>query len=213
MAHAHTENEEEGETMPERRRPLGPRFGPFVTIAAAILLLFGAASRWGKTSVDAGWLNLDFLASSSLERESARRQEQRNATLITLGAIPAPLETNSPPRGLQLSENVLPPERNVDFYAYQENRRQYESPAPLSMAAPTEGNHHPGASEAAPRFDPAPEAKPQVSSESRGGAYVVAQGDNWVKIGKHLGKRWQDIQKANPQANGGLRVGMKLVIP
>lgn len=214
MAHAHTDNDGEQVDAQRRRRLTGPRFGPFVTIAAAILLLFGAASRLGKTSEDAGWLDLDFLASRGLERERARRQEQRNATLITLGAVPAPLEASAPPRGLHLSANVLPPERNVDFHAWEEsNRRRYDSPSPLSLAVPAEGNHHPGESEVAPRFDPAPEAKPQTVPESHVGAYVVAQGDNWVKIGKHLGKRWQDIQKANPQAQSGLRVGMKLVIP
>lgn len=213
MAADPIDNEDDAGDSPERRRPLAPRFGPFVTIAVAILLLFGAASRFGKTSPDGGWLDLDFLASKSLERETARRQEQRNATLITLGAVPSPVDAgafapDAPARALALAENVVPPVREVDFASYSQ----------LSANAPTESNHHPGANEAAPRFDPAPEAKPLASGGDSGDSalregYTVKQGDNWVKIGKQAGKRWQDIQKANPQAASGLRVGMKLTIP
>lgn len=213
MARDNIEDEEEER---EVRRPAGPRFGPFVTIAVAILLLFGAASRIGKTPTEGGWLNVDFLASKSLEREQLRQQEQRNTTLITLGAIPsAQGEVELPTRGLQLRENVLPPQRDVDYYTYQEElERQRMTQVPLSMQMPLEGNQHFDGSGTASRFDPAPEATPHERNATESlRTYVVSQGDNWVKIGKHVGKRWQDVQRANPQAQNGLRVGMKLTIP
>jgi len=210
---AHDDMDEEELEEKKARRPAGPRFGPFVTIAVAILMLFGAASRLGKTPEQGSWLNFDILASRSLEQDRLRQLEQRNTTLITLGVVPSHFE-DAPPQSMRLRENVLPPERNVDFDAYQDNqRRHYGIPAPLSLPVPTEGNHHPGASESSPRFDPVPEMRPNDGMESHGGTYVVAQGDNWVKIGKRVGKQWKDIQSANPQASEGLRVGMKLIIP
>ncbi len=213
MARDDMDDEEQCEER-EARRPAVPRFGPFVTIAAAILLLFGAASRVGKTPEDGGWLNFDFLTAKSLENERLRRQEQRTMTLITLGAIPAADPAQAPARSVRLQEDALPPQRDVDFHTYQEElERRRNAPAPLSLRMPLEDNQDYDAPAGATHFDPAPEAPAQPAPASRAGTYVVAQGDNWVKIGKHVGKKWQDIQQANPQARDGLRVGMKLTIP
>lgn len=220
MAHDHeyTDDYEDEEEEEEAIAPrsLGPRFGPFVTIAVAILLLFGAASRIGKPAETGGLLGIDLLASQSLDNERLRLQEQRNTTLVTLGALPAPPEElRPPPRSVRIENQVLPPPRgDVSYLEYEERRRP---PAPLSLPVPTDdaGSLRPDAGATAPgssQFDPAPEA-PQRPAPPAGGTYVVATGDNWVKIGKATGRKWQDIQRANPQASEGLRVGMRLTIP
>lgn len=194
------------------RRPAGPRFGPFVTIAVAILLLFGAASRIGKPAENGNWLSIDLVASRNLSQERLRLQEQRNTTLVTLGVLPsAPNQLRAQPESLHMQGQVLPPPRGeVDYHQY----RQMQAPPsiPLSMTAQTRGARESSVSVPAPQFDPAPEA-PYRASRPAGTQYVVSEGDNWVKIGKATGKKWQDILKANPQAEDGLRVGMKIIIP
>ncbi len=198
------------------RRTAPPRFGPFLTIAVAILMLFGAASRIGKTE-NASWLNLDLLAQKSLEKEELRLQEQRATTLITLGAAPVkPQPANKPNHPRLDSRNLMPPPRgDFDLEEYQNRQLLYEQQRrALSIPAPIEnsGREQYG-DQQINHFDPAPEAEPTTPIKQRGGVYVVADGDNWVKIGKHTGRRWQDIQKANPISLDGLRVGMRLVIP
>ncbi len=205
------------------RRAAPPRFGPFLTIAVAILMLFGAASRIGKTENNS-WLNLDLLANKSLEQEHLRLQEQRNTTLITLGAAPVqpqlPAANNNQSFRLD-SRNALPPPRgDFDLEEYQNRQRLYEQRqneqrrAALSLPVPTESaSRVQQDDQQISHFDPAPEAEPVTTIKPMGGVYVVADGDNWVKIGKHTGRRWQDIQKANPISMDGLRVGMRLVIP
>lgn len=218
MAHDYVDDDEDGYEEKAPRRVSGPRFGPFVTIAVAILMLFGAASRIGKPVESGNWLSLDLLASKSLNTERLRLQEQRNTTLVTLGAVPvAPEGLRPPPRGLHIEGQVLPPPRGeIGYDEYQEHRLP-PAPPPLRMVARTEGTDGPDASEsyipgAGPNFDPAPEA-PLRQPQASGSVYVVASGDNWVKIGKATGRKWQDLQKANPQAADGLRVGMQLTVP
>ncbi len=212
------EDGDERETPP--RRSSAPRYGPFLTIAVAILMLFGAASRFGKSETGS-WLNLDFLASRSIEQDRLRLQEQRNLTLVTLGAVPTASHQNTAPAPdlamaapLQ-ARAVLPPSRGEfdleTFELEQRERQRREQGIPLSMPVQTGGGGVP-ANDPDPvtHFDPVPEAQPTVSA---GTVYVVRQGDNWVKIGKATGKKWQEIQNANPTSKNGLRVGMKLVIP
>lgn len=197
------------------RRSSGPRFGPFVTIAVAILLLFGAASRIGKPSEEGNWLSIDLMASKNLAKERLRLQEQRNTTLVTLGAIPVvPEQLRPPPASLRMDGQVLPPPRGeVD---YQQYRQRQAPPIPLSMTSQTQGGQGTSvdgqSSAVSPRFDPAPEA-PRRAARPAGAEYVVSEGDNWVKIGKATGKKWQEILKANPQAESGLMVGMRIRIP
>jgi hypothetical protein len=54
------------------------------------------------------------------------------------------------------------------------------------------------------------------SRQSADRTYVVENGDTWVKIARHTlgdGARWRELLTANAGASGGLRVGMRLVIP
>lgn len=210
------DDEEEWEDTPPPRRQRGPRFGPFITIAAAILVLFGAASRLGKPQTANGLFSLDLSASTRLEEERSRTEELRHKTVVTLGAVPTAdslrprqpsmYNTHSQPAPVQ------PPYRG-DFDPYAPLAPQQRSDGlrpPMSMPTRTgdvlENNY-----DRSGRFDPAPEAVPGATPA--GTTYTVAAGDNWVKIAKATGKRWQDIQSANPASQGGLRVGMKLILP
>lgn len=219
MANEYIDDEDDHEEEP--RRPIGPRFGPFVTIAVAILLLFGVASRIGKPAESGNWLSLDLLASKSLSKERQRLLEQRNTTLVTLGAMPVPAEGLRRTSGSFSSESQVlsPPRGDVDYQQYQESRRPTAVPLSLPLPTPLEGGgigteRYDGVS-GGPDYDPAPEAGVRRETAAGGSTstYVVANGDNWVKIGKATGKKWQDLQKANPQAAEGLRVGMRLTIP
>ncbi len=201
-----------------------PRFGPLLTIAVAILTLFGAASRLGKPSANGGLFALDLSAANRLESERLRAEEERLRTIVTLGALPAaavPSGAASVPAdyAARLDPNPLPPSRgefDLDTYApplsatgSTASLRPSDAPghAGLSMVGQVGDNYDRSA-----RFDPAPEADPDAPKASPK-TYTVQTGDNWVKVAKNVGKRWQDIQKANPASSGGLRVGMKLVIP
>lgn len=215
MVNDYTYDEEEDDLEETAvRRPSGPRFGPFVTIAVAILLLFGAASRIGKPAENGNWLSIDLIASRNLAQERLRLQEQRNTTLVTLGVVPvAPERLRPQPVGVRMDSQALPPPRgDVDYHQY----RQTQS-IPLSMASSTQarGGRQEGGAEVAPTAAPAQKPVSRVSGAASGAAksYTVAEGDNWVKIGKITGKKWQSILKANPHAEEGLVVGMKIVIP
>lgn len=203
-----------------RKRSAQPRLGSFVTIAVAILLLFGAASRMGKMPEAGGLFNIDFFADrqAQYEQNRIRQDEERLRTFLTIGAVPVQQPASDAGQvAMALDQNPETPYRG-EFDIDEQRRRNR---AVVSMPLPdTRGDGEdarPPSGEAVPRtttHNPAPEA---VSSP-RGGAegYVVATGDTWVKIAKNtLGdsKRWQDIQKANPEAQNGLRVGMRLVIP
>lgn len=179
-----------------------PRFGPFVTIAVAILMLFGAASRIGKDNENINWLDSDSIARHNLDEESRRKQEAVATTLITLGTAPMPntgaAQTNRAP----IINRTVPPSR-IDSPSNQ-GRRIDPGTANRGLRPPpvNDADRH--------SFDPAPEAGTRTRPDK---VYVVQTGDNWVEIGKRTGKRWQDIQRANPQSKNGLRVGMRLTIP
>lgn len=218
MAHDTDEDEEDLEEAKKPARRSGPRFGPFVTIAAAILMLFGAVSRFGKTSEAGLWPNFDSLAANYMgkSRPTALPQDSAGTTTVTIGTLPpappAAAPQSQPQRGMRLDMRALPPPRgDFDLNEYQEQQQQqrYDMP-PLSIPgpAPLENNDAP-----ARRFDPLPEAAPLSPDQRNTKTYTVANGDNWVKIGKVTGKRWQDIQSANPDSRNGLRVGMKLTLP
>lgn len=206
------DDEEEWEDTPPRRRR-GPRFGPLITIAAAILVLFGAASRLGKPQTANGLFSLDISANTRLEEERLRTEEQRHRTILTLGAVPTTADSLRPRQpGIynhSAPNSVQPPVRG-DFDPYAPMPQQmYNTRPPMQMYAPMD--NAPENYDRSGPFDPAPEAIPGV--RPAGSTYTVAAGDNWVKIAKATGKRWQDIQKANPTSKNGLRVGMKLILP
>lgn len=218
MGHSYRDDEDDEEYEEVTNRPKGPRFGPFVTIAVAILLLFGAISRIGKPLTDERLFGLDIATVTALQREEKIVEEQRNTTLLVLGATPTPPDVlRPPPQGIHSLPHAAPPVREDPYaYDYDDGVSQvWENPTSLSLPMPTEGHSgvdslRPGGSS---RFDPAPEAVPHQRQTSASSTYTVAQGDTWHKIGQRVGLRWQDLQKANPQAQSGLRIGMILNIP
>jgi LysM domain. len=210
---------EDDDEREERRPRRGqPRFGSFVTIAAAILMLFGAASRVGKVPEVPALFGIDRAQENYL-------QEQRERTVIQLGAIPSPSTNLRPPSGsMPVNGNAMPPIRDVT--------RGHPS---MSLVAPDERPDNPDyplPQDGEDRFEPQ-SVRPlrpsdTVRNESRSGRsepensrnwngnYVVARGDTWVKIAKLTlgdGSRWQELQRANPAAKDGLKVGMRLVVP
>ncbi len=210
-----------------RRRRSAPRFGPLLTIAVAMLMLFGAVSRLGKPQpLGEGLLgSLDLSAKARLDQDRVRSEEERLRTLVSIGAAPSSSAADTGRRTAadRPDQHPLPPVRgDFDLEEYLRGGETAGAGAPetpagrsatpglvtLSIAGEVAGNGH-----RAPRFDPAPEAVPDAGSGGGQKTYTVQPGDNWVKVAERTGKRWQDVQKANPSSSGGLRVGMKLVIP
>lgn len=203
----------ENDDYDDAERPAGrpkraghPRLGSFVTIATAILLLFGAATSVGKVPEVAGLFNID--QAQERRNQGERLQDERLKTIITLGAMPAPVEELRPRNGsLPLDHDVLPPRRpEVDV----DSVRQSLRPQPMSIRTQNGGPEEP---------EPGRDDRdlPAAGRDTpRSGAYVVAADDTWIKIAKKTtgdASRWQDILAANPSAKAGLRVGMRLVIP
>ncbi|MCD8138592.1 MAG: LysM peptidoglycan-binding domain-containing protein [Planctomycetaceae bacterium] len=207
------DREEDVREKPARRS--GPRFGPFVTIAAAILMLFGAVSRLGKTSEAGLWPNFDTLAANYIgSQRRSSGPSSAGTTTVTLGTLPAPQHAggNEPRRGMRLDMRAMPPPRG-DFDLEEYSRREASMPMSLSIPGRQPLENTAPAVEDNRRFDPVPEARPLTPNERAAANYTVREGDNWVKIGRVTGKRWQDIQAANPESRNGLRVGMKLTLP
>ena len=210
------DDEEDLEETRAKPRRNGPRFGPLLTIAVAILTLFGAASRLGKPQSGDGLFNFDLSANNRLEQDRLRSEEDRLRTIVTIGAVPTTPDSLRPSSlGSRLDPNPLPPSRGeFDIDAYRRDQVAVQTtgraPAQGHMVLSIPGNEVADNYDRSARFDPAPEAVP-------GGAppktYTVQDGDNWVKVAQKTGKRWQDLQKANPATTNGLRVGMKLVVP
>lgn len=206
------EDEElEEEVTPPRRSP--PRFGPFVTITAAILMLFGAASQVGKTTVtDAGLGLIDSAAAKNLERDRQQREDDIAATLIAIGTKPGTENNVKPPqRTMNIDDSPLPPARTVD-----NSERGHTRPSNVLRPPPLSGINGERSVGGAPRrFDPVPEAtqQPRQQQQPQGRIYVVTSEDSWNRIEKKMGKPWKVIQKANPESRSGLRAGMRLVIP
>ncbi len=209
-------------TMEKRIRARQPRLGSFVTIAVAVLMLFGAASRMGKMPETAALFGIDRQAESRI-----RQEEERLRTAITIGAVPVSAADLRPhPGALPIEYGVLPPARaevDPDLARAGDSRADSGQRTSVSLAVPEnfwrqEGENGQGADPAPPGRQPAAALSAAVPAGQTGAAesYVVANGDTWVKIAKRtLGdsKRWEEIKQANPAAADGLRVGMRLVIP
>ncbi len=218
------DDDEESGGAPAPRRS-APRFGPLLTIAVAILTLFGAVSRLGKPQPlgDGLLTTLDLSAKTRLDGDRLRSEEERLRTIVSIGAtMPSAAPSRHAAPEARLDPAPIPPSRGeFDLGEYRRGGdapRETAESAPagrastggrvtLSIAGAMAGNE-----DRPPRFDPAPEAAPDAGDGARK-TYTVQAGDTWVKVGEKTGKRWQDVQKANPASNGGLRVGMKLVIP
>ena len=221
MAH-YQEMEDDEEDLEETRakpRRNGPRFGPLLTIAVAILTLFGAASRLGKPQSGDGLFTLDLSANNRLEQDRLRSEEDRLRTIVTIGAVPTTTDSLRPSSlTSRLDPNPLPPSRgefNIDLNARMRDRADGQTagrvPVQPHMALSMSGNEVADNYDRSARFDPAPEAVPGGGQSPK--TYTVQAGDNWVKVAQKTGKRWQDLQKANPATTSGLRVGMKLIVP
>lgn len=216
------DNDDEDRREERRARRSQPRFGSFITIAAAILMLFGAASRVGKMPEIPALFGIDQAQQNYL------LQDQRARTVAHLGALPASPESLRPQTpGLPIDRNAQPPIRHS---AAPEGERGGNGlrPPSISMVAPDERSE-PGYP--MPRHDDNDIRPPTTGNSLRPdlqtrrpvnddrpwtGTYTVANGDTWVKIAKRTlgdGSRWEELRKANPSAQKGLRVGMQLKVP
>lgn len=212
------EEEEYEEEVRERRRSRQPRFGSFVTIAIALLMLFGAASRMGKLPETAALFNFD-----NNVNERLRRERDRSNALISLGATQVQhSDLHSGPGSLPIRPVSQPPIRG-DFDIDIDGRQPRSGSAPMSISIPVDD--FPGDEEddgyvpygmpttPQPRSPVAP--PPERTAQQQ--TYVVREGDTLAKIAQRtLGdsNRWRELQQANPVTqNGGFRVGITLIIP
>ena len=191
-----TDSERESPDKPRRSPGLQPRFGAFITITVALLLLFGAASRMGKTT--------DPVALFGIDQQSEKLNKQEEARLKAsqvIGSTPiAPLPKTR--QAMELDEDFMPPIRS-DYSNIEQSIKDYMLETGMEAPRSTNG-----------QTAPAP-TQPQQTQRIKN--YTVTEGDTWFKIAKNTlgdGNRWQEIQKANPEArNNGLRVGLQLIIP
>lgn len=204
----HSNEESRDESYRGRARP--PRIGSFVTIAAALLMLFGAASRMGNLPDVKALLGLDNYAQERIMLEEARGQ-----AAITLGVKPAPISSQAHNRHVPIDPDPRTPYRGeIDPEAVRSRPNQGSTlRPPVSMSIP---DTRPALNDPVPNYrEPGSPATIQPV-ENRQEEYVVGNGDTWNKIALRTlgdGKRWKEIQRANPSAQNGLRVGMKLKIP
>lgn len=192
----------------ERRRGRQPRFGSFVTIAMALLMLFGAASRLGKVPETLSLFGIDASA-----REHIRIEDERARTIINLGAQPIdPRELHPDAGRVRINPNPLPPQRG-EFDIGHSLRPGLSMPVPLDNPPEDDQYDEP---EEYPDVRRSLRPEPVRTPEPQSRHYVVANGDTWNKIALRTlgdGKRWKELLQANPEAQNGLKVGMRLVVP
>ena len=193
-----------------------PRLGAFVTIAASLLLLFGAASRIGKVPETVALFGIDNQAEIRI-----RQDEERQRTALMIGSVPVNRNEVRPPRNsVRLDPEATPPSRG-EFDIDTLRRPAVSEPgreSTLSLSIP-QNVTPPEEDIDAPANGPAAGAQQAVRQEQtahRPKTYKVQNGDTWVKVAKRtLGdaNRWRELLSANPTAQNGLRVGMDLVVP
>ncbi|MCC8190126.1 MAG: LysM peptidoglycan-binding domain-containing protein [Planctomycetes bacterium] len=198
----------------EVRRARGyPRFGSFFTIAVAILMLFGAASRIGKAPEIPVLFGIDQAEEQRLQRYDRQR------TAIILGTVPG--ERSLRPGvgdSLRSANAVLPPIR-LDADGYGGGLRPGISalgPAGLPGYETDDGVADAGGGGSIRAAGASGADAGTGGRVSDGGTYTVAAGDTWARIAKRFlgdASRWREIENANPQSRTGLKVGMRLVIP
>ncbi len=194
-------------------RRTAPRLGAFVTIAVALLLLFGAASRVGKVQETVALFGIDSQAENRI-----RHEEERLRTALMIGSAPARRDEVLPQTGVVgIDPQALPPRRSdfdIDSLRNAGERSNSSAESGLTLSIPHNYENNGGAEEQ-PSYQsqPAPNrSEPSQSAKT----YKVKNGDTWVKIAKQtLGdaNRWREIMSVNPGAQNGLRVGMELRIP
>lgn len=205
-------------------RRSAPRLGAFVTIAASLLLLFGAASRIGKVQETVALFGIDRQAENRI-----RQEEERLRTALMIGSAPVQRENIVPHTNVVgLDPNAMPPSRgdfDIDGMRHRDNPEAGRDGA-LSLSIPQqfdapEGNSGPAPVESVTSAHGAPPSDRHVdrNADAQAGrpkTYRVQDGDTWVKVAKRtLGdaNRWRELMNANPAARDGLRVGMELAIP
>ncbi len=196
-------------------RRTAPRFGAFVTIAVSLLLLFGAASRVGKTPETLALFGIDNQAENRIKQE-----EERLRTALMIGSVPVRRDDLLSNAGsVQLDPDPMPPTRGdfdpeslLSSAANADNPSEANSRGPLMLAIP----HNNESLSAMARPNIPDNSQRQEPQANRRKTYRVKDGDTWVKVSRNtLGdpKRWREILAANPSASDGLRVGMDLMIP
>ena len=201
-----------------------PRLGSFITIAMAVLMLFGAVSRIGKMPESTALFSIDRQTENRI-----RQEEERLRTVITIGAAPVPAADLRPRAGVIPIESDFPPPAREEVDP--EMARGHFDPdrrSPVSLAVPEGFWRHDGGydlpvdtlttSVRPPVMDSSPslDSGHSIGQANPAKSYVVANGDTWVKIAMRTfgdPKRWEEIKQANPAAAAGLKVGMRLVVP
>ncbi len=214
--------QEQRSTKPQSRLGM-PRLGAFVTIAASLLLLFGAASRIGKVPETAALFGIDNQAENRI-----RQEEERQRTALMIGSIPVRRGEGSQTNitSVTLDPDAMPPTRgNFDIDSLRrpngvDSGRDAtltlsipQQTAPLQEGADTITG---GPNMTSHGFDAGQPGQHGDLAQSRPKTYKVKNGDTWVKVAKNtLGdaNRWREIMTANPSAQSGLRVGMELTVP
>lgn len=200
------------EKQPKSSGRTAPRFGAFVTIAVSLLLLFGAASRVGKTPETLALFGIDNQAENRIKQE-----EERLRTALMIGSVPVRRDDVTPTSGsVHLDPDAMPPTRGdfdpetiLSANSNNNNNNSDSNSGQLMLAIP-----HANESLSAMASPTLPENRePQATPKKN---YRVKEGDTWVKVSRNtLGdpNRWREILAANPAASNGLRVGMDLTIP
>ncbi|MDR1533761.1 MAG: LysM peptidoglycan-binding domain-containing protein [Planctomycetota bacterium] len=174
-----------------------PDTGSLITAAVAVLLLFAVLTRMGKPPERLSLL--EWMDNQSEKR--IRSEGERLKAMQILGAVPgpAPADPENPPD----EPESFPPLRIGLLSGIGADR---------DPAVPD-----PGRESGTARPEPeSPPAEPGAEGPGRPGHYLVAEGDTWVKISRRtLGdaNRWREILAANPAAQNGLKVNMRLIIP
>ena len=212
------------------RRVKNPGIGSFAVIAAAVLMVFGAASRMGKNPEIDSLFGLD-----RQTHERVRREEERLKGMLILGGVLVAPAGQDASGAADIDFDAPPPLRG-DFplpLAGKDDGSGPGRPSRMSLAA-NGGLHGGGAAgtdgDASSRLASGGDPFGVDADGARGGVdggagyakttgdrdYVVRDGDTWVKIARRTlgdGGRWRELQSANAEAGNGLRVGMRLVIP
>ncbi|MDR2391995.1 MAG: LysM peptidoglycan-binding domain-containing protein [Planctomycetota bacterium] len=184
--------------------------GYSATVAAAVLVFFGAMSRLGKTPELPTFLELDNQAKRriQLEEERLRAVQVIGPAFPENDAIAGPAGGREQPVGLPPFRDGLDSE-SLPLSAAQRRLDNVSEPPEdvLDVSRAESGDG---------RQTPVRPAAADQSETGRPSRYQVTRGDTWAKIAQRfLGdqNRWREIMDANPAARNGLKIGMLLILP